>query len=75
MTTFLAWWTLLALVAPDLDGATIAGTALAMHVAYAILCAALAGTTGYPRWTWTVFGFIGGVWAVALLVLLPRRAG
>ena len=33
-----------------------------------------AHNNGYPKNVWTALGFIGGIWAVAVLILLPRRA-
>ena len=39
------------------------------------MCRLFAVNNGYPRTTWTVLGLIGGLWAVGLLILLPRRAG
>jgi hypothetical protein len=41
----------------------------------AILCRLFAYNNGYPRNVWTALGLIAGLWAVAILVLLPRRAG
>ena len=70
--TALAYWSGLAFVAPDLPPATIVGTALVLHVCDAILCRVFAGNAGRPRNAWTVIGFLGGISAVALVLLLPR---
>jgi hypothetical protein len=70
----LAYWSGLAFVAPDLPPATIVGTALVLHVCDAILCRVFAGNAGRPRNAWTVIGFVGGLSALALVLLLPRRA-
>jgi hypothetical protein len=75
LATFIGYWTGLAFVAPQLDLPTLVGTALALHVCHAIMCRLFAVNNGYPRTTWTVLGLIGGLWAVGLLILLPRRAG
>ena len=72
---FLSYWTGLRFVAPDLDPAALVGTALALHLCDAIMCRLFAHNNGYPKTVWTVLGFIAGLWAVALLVLLPRRPG
>jgi hypothetical protein len=69
----LSYWSGLAFVAPDLPGTAVAGTALAVHICDAVLCRLLAASGGRPRNPWTVVGFIGGVWAVALMLVLPRR--
>jgi hypothetical protein len=44
-----------------------------VHICDAVLCRLLAASGGRPRNPWTVVGFIGGVWAVALMLVLPRR--
>jgi hypothetical protein len=72
--TFLSYWTGLAFVAPGLPWPTLVGTALAMHICDAIMCRLFAHNNGYPKTAWTVLGFIGGLWAVAILLLLPRRS-
>jgi hypothetical protein len=71
--TVLAYWSGLAFVAPGLPPAAIAGTALVLHVCDAILCRIFAGNAGRPRTPWTIIGFVGGISAVAVLLLLPRR--
>ena len=64
----------LAFVAPDLPPPALVGTALGLHVCDAVLCHLFAQNNGYPRKTWTALGLIAGVWAVGVLILLPRRA-
>jgi hypothetical protein len=73
--TAVSYWGGLAFVAPDLPGAAIGGTALAVHICDAVLCRLLAQSAGRARNPWTVVGFIGGIWAVAvmLIVVLPTR--
>ncbi len=63
----------LAFVAPDLPTPALFGTALALHVCDAILCRLFAHNNGYPKNAWMLLGFIGGLWAVAVLIVLPRR--
>ena len=70
--TALAYWSGLAFVAPDLPPATVLGTALVLHICDAILCRIFAGNAGRWRNGWTVIGFVGGLSAVAILLLLPR---
>jgi len=72
-TTLLGYWTGLGLVAPDLDLPTLAGTALVVNTSIAITCATIAPNSGRSSRTWLVAGFLGGIWAVGLLTLLPAR--
>jgi hypothetical protein len=62
-------------VAPDLDAPALVGTALVVQVCHGIMCRIFAHNNGYPKNTWTALGLIGGLWAVTLLILLPRRGG
>lgn len=72
--TWLSYWSGLAIVAPGLPPATVGGTALVLHVCDAVLCGLFARNNGYPRALWTLLGFVGGIWAVAVLILLPPRS-
>jgi hypothetical protein len=71
--TVLAYWSGLAFVAPDLPPQALVGTAVVLHLCDAVLCRLLARNGGRPRNAWTVIGFVGGISAVALLLVLPRR--
>ncbi len=73
LETFLGYWTALAFVAPPMPLPTLLGTALGLHICDAIMCRLFAYNNGYPKNVWTAIGFIGGIWAVAVLILLPRR--
>jgi len=74
LATALGYLSGLAFVAPGLPPPALVGTALALHVCDAILCRLFAQNNRYPRNLWTVLGLIAGVWAVGVLILLPRRA-
>jgi hypothetical protein len=70
----LGYLTGLRLIAPrPLGLASTIATALVVHVCDALMCRLFARNNGYPPHTWTVLGFVFGVWAVAVLVLLPKR--
>lgn len=71
--TWLSYLSGLAFVAPDLPPGAIAGTTLVLHICDAVLCRLFARNNGYPRGVWTLLGFVGGIWAVTVLILLPRR--
>ena len=73
LSTLLSYWSGLAFVGPELPGPTLGGTILILHTCDAIMCRLLAHNTGRPTARWTVIGFVGGLWAVALLLLLPSR--
>jgi hypothetical protein len=75
VATLVSYLSGLWLVAPDLDGPTVLGTGLALHLCYASMCRLVAVNNGHPRNLWTALGFIGGIWSVAVLILLPRHDG
>jgi hypothetical protein len=75
VATLLAHLSGLRLVASDLDPATLVGTSIALHICYAIMCRLIAHNNGYSKTLWTLLGLIGGLWSVAVLILLPRRDG
>lgn len=74
LTTLLGWWTGLAFVAPPMPLPTLLGTMLVLHVCDAFMCRVIAGNNGRPSRPWFLIGLVGGVWAVAVLLLLPSRA-
>jgi hypothetical protein len=46
---------------------------LVVHICDSIMCRLFAHNNGYPKNLWTVLGFVFGIWAVAVLIVLPRR--
>ncbi len=69
----LGYFTGLRLFAPHIDAATLVRTVLVVQTCDAIMCWLIAHNNGYPKRLWTGLGFCFGVWAVAVLLLLPRR--
>lgn len=69
----LGYWTGLRLLSAHLDAETLLRTAAVVHICDAIMCRLFAHNNGYPKKLWTVLGFVFGLWAVAVLILLPRR--
>jgi hypothetical protein len=69
----LGYATGLRLVAPDMDPVTLIRTLIVIHLCNAVMCRLLAHNNGYSKPFWTVAGFVFGIWAVATLILLPRR--
>ena len=72
--TILAYWSGLAFVRPELGLRELVGTTLVLHICDAIMCRLFARNNGYPKTLWTMIGFVGGIWALTVLILLPRRA-
>jgi hypothetical protein len=60
--------------APEIEGATLWRTLLVLHSCQAVMCRLLAHNQGYSKNFWTAAGFVTGIWAVAVLILLPDRA-
>jgi hypothetical protein len=58
---------------PSLSGATLVRTVLVVHITDAILCRLFAHNNGYSKNLWTLLGLIFGLWAIAVLLLLPKR--
>ena len=75
VATILAYWSGLAFVRPELGIRELVGTTLLLHICDAIMCRLFARNNGYPKNAWTLIGFVGGVWALAVLILLPRARG
>lgn len=73
MEVFLGYFTGLSLVSPELSRSTLIGTALFVHFLDGIMCRLVAANGGYSRNLWTVLGCLFGVWAVVVLILLPKR--
>ena len=69
----LGYFTGLGLLAPHMEPATLVRTLLVVHTCDAIMCRLFAHNNGYPKNWWTALGFVLGIWAVAVLIVLPRR--
>jgi hypothetical protein len=59
---------------PQLDPQTLIRTALVVHICDAVLCRLFAHNNGYSKNLWTALGFVFGLWAIAVLLVLPKRA-
>jgi len=59
--------------APDIDAGTLVRTLLVIQTCQAVMCRLLAHNNGYSKNFWTVAGFVAGIWAVVVLILLPAR--
>lgn len=70
---FLGYFTGLRLLTPDLDPATLVRTVLVVHTCDSIMCRLFAHNNGYPKNLWTALGFLFGLYAVAIFLVLPKR--
>lgn len=70
----LGYFTGLRCLAPHIEPAVLVRTAVLVHVCDAIMCRVFAHNSGYSKKLWTVLGLVFGIWAVALLIVLPPRA-
>ena len=61
------------LLTPPLDHATLVRSLIVLHGLDSGMCWLFAHNNGYPKNLWAVLGFIFGVWAVGVLIMLPRR--
>jgi hypothetical protein len=58
---------------PEIDPMTLLNTTALVHLLDAILCRVIAGHSGRPKNLWMAAGLILGIWALALLFLLPEK--
>jgi ABC-type transport system involved in cytochrome c biogenesis permease subunit len=72
-TQIISYGSGLAFVAPDLDKGTLLGTTLVVNLCNAFMCRVIGRNNGHRPWLWFGLGLTGGVWAVAVLSVLPRR--
>jgi hypothetical protein len=70
----LGYVTGLRIISPDITAATLLRTTIIVHITDAVLCRLFAHNNGYSKNLWTTLGLIFGIWAVAVLLVLPKRA-
>ena len=70
----LGYVTGLRIISPDITAATLLRTTIIVHITDAILCRLFAHNNGYSKNLWTTLGLVFGIWAVAVLLVLPKRA-
>ena len=74
MDAFIGYFTGLYLLNPTLSGGALVRTALVVHTCDAVMCRLFAHNNRYPKNLWTLLGFVFGIWALAVLILLPKRS-
>lgn len=60
-------------LSPHIEPDVLLRTALLVHICDSIMCRLFAHNGGYSKNLWTVVGLVFGIWAVALLMVLPPR--
>lgn len=69
----LGYFTGLRLLGGNLPLSSLLVTTFVVHVLDGIMCRLFARNNGYPPNLWTALGFFFGIWAVATLILLPKK--
>ncbi len=62
------------LAAAPLDWSTLIATALVVNTCDAIVCRIVARNNGHSPRLWLGLGFVFGIWAVAVVMIAPKRA-
>ena len=70
----LGYFTGLRLLSPHIEPTVLLRTTVLVHICDGIMCRVFAHNSGYSKRLWTVLGLVFGIWAVALLIVLPPRA-
>ena len=73
LEVFRGYFTGLSFVGQELSSSAMIGTALFVHLLDGIMCRLFAYNNGYHKNLWTLLGCLFGVWAIAVLLLLPKR--
>jgi len=69
----LGYLTGLVFLRPEIDPTTLLRTTALVHFLDAILCRVIASHSGRPKSLWMAAGLIFGIWALAILFLLPEK--
>ena len=73
LKTLLGYFSGLAFLQSDIPLGTLLATMLVVNICDAVMCRLFAHNNGYPKNLWTVVGFVFGIWAVAALIVMPKR--
>ncbi|MGH7802873.1 MAG: hypothetical protein ACREQJ_00870 [Candidatus Binatia bacterium] len=74
LEVFLGYLSGLRLLEPNLPLSTLLPTMFVVNTCDAFMCRLFARNNGYPPNLWFAVGFVFGIWAVAALILVPKRA-
>jgi hypothetical protein len=67
------YFTGLRLFNPELGGEALLRTAFVVHTCDAVMCRLLAYNNGHSQNRWTVLGFVFGIWALAVIMVMPKK--
>ena len=70
----LGYFSGLLFIKPEMDLSVLWRTAALVHFLDAILCCVIAKYSGRSKKLWTVVGAICGIWALAVIFLLPEKS-
>ncbi len=70
---FLGFFTGLRCLSPHIEPDVLVRTLVVVHICDAIMCRLFAHNNAYSKNLWTVLGFFFGIWAVAVMIVLPPR--
>jgi len=70
---FLGYFTGLRILGGNLSFSSLITTVIVVHFLDSIMCRLVARNNGYPQNLWAALGFCFGIWAVAILLLLPKK--
>jgi hypothetical protein len=73
LNTFLGVLSGLRLLRAEIPLPTLVATMIVVNICDAVMCRLFAHNNGYPKNLWTVVGFVFGIWAVAALIVMPKR--
>jgi len=70
----LGYFTGLRFLSPHIEPTVLLRTTVLVHICDGIMCRVFAHNSGYSKKLWTALGLVFGIWAVAVLIVLPPRA-
>jgi hypothetical protein len=71
--TFLGYFTGLRVLGGNLSFPSLIATSFVVHLLDGVMCRLFARNNGYPKNLWMMLGFFFGIWAVAILLFLPKK--
>lgn len=70
----LGYFTGLRFLSAHIEPTVLLRTTVIVHICDGIMCRVFAHNNGYSKRLWTALGMVFGIWAVAVLIVLPPRS-